>query len=51
MDDMEKKPDQIPREEGYSPRPARQVWGARFALVIFLLFVAWQVLEIALGGL
>ena len=38
-------------EEGYVPRPAWQVWGARIGLVIFLLFVALQILQIAGGGL
>ena len=38
-------------EEGYVPRPAWQVWCARIALVLFLLFVAYQILSIAGGGL
>ena len=40
-----------PSEEGYTPRPAWQVWGARIGLVLFLLFVAYQILSIAGGGL
>lgn len=39
------------REEGYVPRPAWQVWGARIALVLFLIFVAYQILSVARGGL
>ena len=37
--------------EEYAPRPLWQVWGARIGLVIFLLFVAAQLLQIAGGGL
>ena len=48
--------DNIPQEqpapsEGYTPRPAWQVWGARIGLVIFLIFVALQILQIARGGM
>ena len=38
-------------QEGYTPRPVWQVWGARIALVLFLIFVAYQILSIARGGL
>ncbi|MBO7252595.1 MAG: hypothetical protein J6V25_08200 [Oscillospiraceae bacterium] len=38
-------------EEGFQERPRWQVWGARIGLVIFLIFVALQVLSIARGGL
>ena len=37
--------------EGYTPRPAWQVWAARVGLVLFLLVVAYQILSIAGGGL
>ena len=37
--------------EGYVPRPAWQVWAARVGLVLFILFVIWQILSIAKGGL
>ncbi|MBQ2928030.1 MAG: hypothetical protein IJD98_05605 [Oscillospiraceae bacterium] len=40
-----------PQEEGYVPRPAWQVWMARVGLVLFLLFVLWQLMQIAGGGL
>ncbi len=43
--------DAAPETEGYVPRPAWQVWGARIGLVLFLLFVAYQILSIAGGGL
>ena len=39
------------QEEGYVPRPAWQIWGARVGLVLFLLFVVWQLIQIAGGGL
>ena len=53
---MEKKqesfdPTQETQGESYSPRPKWQVWGARIGLVLFLLFVAYQILSIAGGGL
>lgn len=38
-------------EEGYMPRPGWQVWGARIGLVIFIGFVALQIISIARGGL
>lgn len=39
------------KEEGYVPRPVWQVWGARIALVVFLIFVVYQLLSVARGGL
>lgn len=39
------------QQEGYVPRPAWQVWGARVGLVLFILFVIWQIMSIAKGGL
>ena len=39
------------QENLYSPRPMWQVWGARVGLVLFLLFVLWQLIQIAGGGL
>ena len=47
MDEMnEKSPDQ-----GYTPRPAYQVWMARVGLVFMILFVIYQILSIATGGM
>ena len=42
-----------PAQQGkpYEPRPTWQVWGARIGLVLFILFVIWQIINIALGGL
>ena len=37
--------------EVYTPRPAWQVRMARIGLVIFILFVIWQAMQIAMGGL
>ena len=37
----------IPEEEGYVPRPAYQVWAARVGLVLVILFVIYQLLQIA----
>ncbi len=38
-------------QEEYVPRPAWQVWAARVGLVLFLLFVIYQVLVLARGGM
>ena len=52
MDDIRNNEQNIPREgNGYTPRPAWQVWGARIGLVFFLLFVIYQIMSIATGGL
>lgn len=54
---MEDNKDNIPQEqprqmeEGYVPRPAWQVWGARVGLVMFIMFVIYQILSIMRGGL
>lgn len=50
MDEKKQNPEPISEEEAYEPRPGWQVWGARIALVIFLLFVLWQILGISKGG-
>ena len=42
---------ELDREDGYVPRPAWQVWGARVGLVLFILFVIYQLIQIAGGGL
>ena len=38
-------------QQPYLPRPRWQVWTARAALVLFILFVIYQLLAIATGGL
>ena len=49
---MEERNENItPEQEGYTPRPVWQVWAARIGLVLFLLFVAMQMMGIARGGL
>ena len=40
----------IPEEEVYTPRPKWQVWGARAGLIVFILFVIYQLIHIATGG-
>ena len=40
-----------PEKEHYRPRPLWQVWAARAGLVLFLIFVACQVLLLFRGGL
>lgn len=39
------------QDEGYSPRPAWQVWAARAGLVLFLAFVVYQIICIYRGGI
>ena len=48
MDEM--KENQDFEEQGYVPRPAWQVWMARVGLVLMILFVIYQLLNIAAGG-
>ena len=48
---MEEKDQEKPVEEGYVPRPAWQVWGARVGAVLFACFIVYQILCIAGGGL
>ena len=40
-----------PRQEGYVPRPAWQVWAARIGLVVFIGIVIAQILPPAGMGL
>ena len=40
-----------PEREGYTPRPAWQVWAARIGLVIFIGIVIVQILQLAGVGL
>ena len=47
---MEENRDQQQEQEAYIPRPAWQVWAARVGLVLFILFVIYQFLAIARGG-
>ena len=51
MDELNR--DELPVEEEkevYTPRPMWQVWGARAGLVVFILFVIYQLIHIATGG-
>ena len=54
MEDKQMKPEQEPEknpeQERYVERPMWQVWGARVGLVVFLLFVVYQIISIAGGG-
>ena len=38
-------------EQGYVPRPAWQVWGARIALVLFIFVVIYQFMAMVTGGM
>ncbi|MBR3949883.1 MAG: hypothetical protein IKJ84_04330 [Oscillospiraceae bacterium] len=48
---MDNTPEKEPQEQPYVPRPAWQVWMARVGLVLFILFVIWQLIQIATGGM
>ena len=59
MDEMEKKeleqqeaqqPAPEQEKDVYVPRPAWQVWGARVALVIFIIFLIMYYINVARGG-
>ena len=45
MDEMEEK------DQGYTPRPAWQVWMARIGLVLFIALVVWEMVRMAAGWL
>mgnify|MGYP003292371231 CR=1 FL=1 len=47
---MEENKENEIQEQGYEPRPARQVWSARIGLVFMIAFVIYQLLAIATGG-
>lgn len=49
MEENRKEPQQ--EQESYVPRPRWQVWAARVGLVLFILFVIYQILTIARGGI
>jgi len=50
-ENLEKQPAEAAAEKSaYVPRPAWQVWGARVALVLFIIIVIGQILRIARGG-
>lgn len=42
---------QTPETEGYTPRPAWQVWGARIVLVIFIFLLIAYYSNIFTGGM
>ena len=48
---MEEQKEQSVPQEGYVPRPAWQVWAARFGLVIAIGLVIAQFLHLATAGL
>lgn len=48
MEEEKKEPE---TQEGYVPRPAWQVWAARLGVALMILFVIYQILSIARGGL
>ena len=47
---MEEKDQEPRKEEGYVPRPAWQVWGARIGLALFIGLVAMGYLIMFRGG-
>lgn len=51
MDDMQQQISPEEENKGYEPRPDWQVWAARIGLVFFILFVIYQIVSVARGGL
>ena len=51
MENNKENPAPEQEQEKYIPRPQWQVNMARIGLVLFILFVIWQILQIAMGGL
>ena len=51
MDEMKENQTPEEKDQGYIPRPMWQVWMARVGLVFMILFVIYQILTIATGGL
>ena len=51
MENNNERQQELPDKPAYEPRPAWQVWCARIGLVLFLLFVVYQLMQIAGGGL
>jgi len=47
---MENEQNMEVTQEGYVPRPAWQVWGARVAVVLVVVLVAMYYITIACGG-
>ena len=47
---MEENRNPEQEQDSYVPRPRWQVWAARVGLVLFILFVIYQYLTIARGG-
>ena len=39
------------QEGGYKPRPKQEVWLTRIGLVVFVVFVIYQIVAISRGGL
>ena len=51
MEEEQKDELQEPEKEAYVPRPAWQVWGARVALVLFIIVMILYYVKIMRGGL
>ena len=51
MDEMKENRNPEEENQGYTPRPAYQVWMARIGLVFMILFVIYQLITIAMGGI
>ena len=53
MENLSNQPEnqQEPREQGYVPRPAWQVWAARIGLALFIIVVVFYYLNMFRGGL
>ena len=47
----ERNENTVPENEGYTPRPAWQVWAARVGVVVMIGLVIWQIMQMLGGGL
>ena len=49
MDEKQLPEEELPKDEGYKPRPAWQVWAARVGLVLFIVVLIYEYLRAFLG--
>ena len=50
-ENLQEEPQLEAEQPSYIPRPAWQVWGARIALVLFIIVIIMYYLNIARGGI
>lgn len=50
-ENLQENPEMEEQQPAYVPRPAWQVWGARIALVLFIILIIMYYLNIARGNI